>query len=75
MRSDEVGSMSESESDSQVQWLDDPPATWEEAPDSPPTPDTGGAAVTASRAGGLLLREVGSGSRFLFDIDPIDVRP
>lgn len=67
--------MAESESDAQVKWLDDPPETWEETGDSPPKPDTGGPPVTASRAGGLLLRQVDSGSKFLYDDDPTDAWP
>lgn len=63
--------MSESEHDSQVQWLEDPPETWADAPDSPPERRQDTPEVTTSQSGGLLLREYGSRSRFLFTSDPV----
>ncbi|MFB6303609.1 MAG: hypothetical protein ABEH47_00460 [Haloferacaceae archaeon] len=67
--------MSGSEPDARVKWLDDPPPTWKEAPEAPPTADADGPEVSVSYAGGLLLRESGSRTRFLFDVDPVEVRP
>lgn len=65
--------MSESEPDARVTWLEDPPETWQAAPDDPPRVDAG-EEVTASRAGGLLLKKPGSYIRFLFTTNPERVR-
>lgn len=68
----EVMPMSERNPEHQVQWMEDPPDSWDQAPRSPPEPDATQSLEGTTHSGGLILHERDTSSAYLYVTEPVE---